>query len=72
MVYAGGQHMGEVDKILRKPGELTTFQSNEMDTGLSIWKDQWTIVDRCSYRQCLWLGDSDVRCAPRSVERDTK
>jgi bacterioferritin len=28
MVYAEEQHAGEVDKMLRKPGELATFQSN--------------------------------------------
>ena len=27
MVYAEEQHAGEVDKMLRKPGELATFQS---------------------------------------------
>ena len=29
MVYAEEQHAGEVDKMLRKPGELATFQSND-------------------------------------------
>ena len=28
MVYAEEQHAGEVDKMLRKPGELATFQSS--------------------------------------------
>ena len=27
MIYAEEQHAGEVDKMLRKPGELATFQS---------------------------------------------
>ena len=29
MVYAEEQHAGEVDKMLRKPGELATFQSGD-------------------------------------------
>jgi bacterioferritin len=28
MIYAEEQHAGEVDKMLRKPGELATFQSS--------------------------------------------